>query len=244
MAPTRPEHGEPSSLVPCNSSTSIKHWPSAQRPREKLLMAGAQQLSDAELLAVFLRTGLPGKSAVALAHELLARFGDLASIVAASKTEFCKAKGLGLAKWANLAATSEITRRALQGSLTKRSALTSPVAVKNYLQLWFQGKPYEAFVTLFLDSQHQLIETRELFRGTVNQTAVYPREIVRQALELNASSIVISHNHPSGVCEPSAADRLLTDSIKNAAATVDIRLVDHVIVAGNSSLSFSEKGLL
>lgn len=225
-------------------AVSIKNWPSAQRPREKLLANGAQHLSDAELLAVFLRTGIPGKSAVALANELLTRFGDLSAIVGASKTEFCKAKGLGLAKWANLAATSEITRRTLQNSLSKRSTLTSPQAVKDYLQLWFAGKPYEAFVTLFLDAQHQLIEARELFKGTVNQTAVYPREIIRQALELNACSLVISHNHPSGVAEPSAADRLLTDSIKAAAAIVDIRLIDHVIVAGNISLSFTEKGLL
>jgi DNA repair protein RadC len=223
---------------------SIKTWPTSERPREKLLHLGPQQLSDVELLAVFLRTGIAGKNALTLAQELIQRFGNLHGIISAPKADFCKSKGLGLAKWANLAAAAEITRRALQVKLQERPVLASPANVKAYLCLWFANRPYESFVALFLDAQHRLIESKELFRGTINQTAVYPREVVKAALSINAAAIIVSHNHPSGLTEPSNADQLLTDSLKVALQTVDIRLLDHIIVAGNSTLSFAEKGLL
>jgi DNA repair protein RadC len=226
------------------SRHSIKDWPSEQRPREKLLAHGAQTLTDAELLAVFLRTGIAGRNALTLGTDLLQRFGNLHGIVNASKDDFCKTKGLGLAKWANLAAAAEITRRSLQNELQDRSAFRSPNMVKDYLCLWFANRPYEAFVALFLDAQHRLIDARELFKGTVNQTAVYPREVVKAALALNAAAVVVSHNHPSGSLDPSNADHLLTKGIKEALQTVEIRLLDHLIVGGNNSLSFAEKGLL
>jgi DNA repair protein RadC len=238
---------QPSNFRPVNnnvSGNSIKDWPSEQRPREKLLAHGPQSLSDAELLAVFLRTGIAGKNALTLGNDLLQRFGNLNGIVSASKGDFCKIKGLGLAKWANLAATTEITRRSLQNELQERSAFRSPAMVKDYLCLWFANRPYEAFIALFLDAQHCLIEAKELSRGTVNQTAVYPREVVKAALSINAAAVVVSHNHPSGSLDPSNADHLLTKGIKDALNTVDIRLLDHLIVGSNKTMSFAEKGLL
>jgi DNA repair protein RadC len=225
-------------------SNSIKSWPESQRPRERLAAIGASQLSDAELLAIFLRTGISGKNALTLAAELIANFGSLHAIANASQKEFCQTKGLGLAKWANLAAAREITKRSLQSSLKSRSSLHSPPLVRDYLRLWFAGQSYESFVALFLDSQHHLIEAKELFRGTINQTAVYPREVVKTALDLNAAAVIVSHNHPSGLTEPSAADQCLTDGLSAALGTVDIRLLDHIIIAGNQTLSFAEKGLL
>jgi DNA repair protein RadC len=229
---------------PSTQCNSIKSWPESQRPRERLAAVGASQLTDAELLAIFLRTGVSGKNALTLAAELIASFGSLHAIANASQQEFCKTKGLGLAKWANLTAAKEITKRSLQNSLEERTILKSPQTVKDYLRLWFTGQTFESFVALFLDSQHRLIEAKELFRGTINQTAVYPREVVKTALGLNAAAIIVSHNHPSGLTEPSAADRCLTNSLGAALGTVDIRLLDHVIVAGNQTLSFAEKGLL
>jgi DNA repair protein RadC len=223
---------------------SIKDWPSNQRPREKLLAHGPQTLTDAELLAVFLRTGIAGRNALTLGTDLLQRFGNLHGIVNASKGDFCQTKGLGLAKWANLAAAAEIIRRSLQNELQERSAFRHPSMVKDYLCLWFANRPYEAFVALFLDAQHRLIDAKELFKGTVNQTAVYPREVVKAALALNAAAVVVSHNHPSGSLDPSNADHLLTKGIKEALQTVEIRLLDHLIIGGNKSLSFAEKGLL
>jgi DNA repair protein RadC len=232
----------PANNAPTNYS--IKDWPSEQRPREKLLTQGVQSLNDAELLAVFLRTGIAGRNALTLGNDLLQRFGNLHGIVNASKEDFCQTKGLGLAKWANLAAAAEITRRSLQNELQERSAFRSPAMVKDYLCLWFSNRPFEAFVALFLDAQHRLIDAKELFRGTVNQTAVYPREVVKVALAMNAAAVVVSHNHPSGSLEPSNSDHLLTKGIKDALSTVDIRLLDHLIVGGNKTLSFAEKGLL
>jgi DNA repair protein RadC len=225
-------------------SISIKDWPIDQRPRERLLNQGPQQLTDAELLAVFLRTGIAGKNAMTLATELIATFGSLHGIVSASKVEFCQTKGLGLAKWANLAAAAEITRRSLKTELAQNSALKSPAMVKDYLRLWFANRPFESFVVLYLNAQHHLIQASEPFRGTINQTAVYPREVVKAGLALNATAVVVSHNHPSGAAEPSAADQLLTASLKSALETVEIRLLDHIIVAKHQTLSFAEKGLL
>jgi DNA repair protein RadC len=226
------------------TKNSIKDWPLEQRPREKLLSKGVQSLNDAELLAVFLRTGIAGRNALTLGTDLLQRFGNLHGIVNASKSDFCQTKGLGLAKWANLAAAAEITRRSLQNELQERATFRSPAMVKDYLCLWFANRPYESFVALFLDAQHRLIEAKELFKGTVNQTAVYPREVVKEALAMNAAAVVVSHNHPSGSLDPSNSDHLLTKGIKDALGTVEIRLLDHLIVGGNKTLSFAEKGLL
>ncbi len=224
--------------------TRLTDLPAAQRPRERLLAQGAQRLSDMELLSVFLRTGIPGKNALQLSQELIARFGSLHAIVHAPRQDFCKIKGLGLAKWANLAAAAEITRRSLSSQLQERSTLNSPEMVGDYLKLWFSNRSYESFVALFLDVHHRLIEAREMFQGTVNQTAVYPREVAKVALQLNASAIIVSHNHPSGILAASPADEVLTRSMVESLKLVDVRLLDHIIVAGNKTLSFASQGLL
>lgn len=222
----------------------INDWPQFERPREKLLLKGAANLSDAELLAIFLRTGVAGKSAVDLARELLKRFGNLTRLFSAPQTELCATAGLGPAKYAQLQAVLEMAQRALHEQMVSSDALSSPKAVRDYLRLNFRGKAHEVFVGVFLDAQNRVIATEELFRGTLNQTSVYPREVVKRALHHNAAALVFAHNHPSGVAEPSAADRLLTDALSKALALVDIRVLDHFIVAGGSALSFAEKGLL
>ncbi len=221
---------------------SISDWPENERPREKLLLQGAAALSDAELLALFFRTGVPGKSAVDLARDCLLRFGNLTGLFAATLTQFSEIKGLGPAKYTQLQAVMEMTKRALGEELTQRHALSSPKSVKDYLRLQIGAKPYEVFFVLFLDAQNHLIAAQELFRGTLTQTSVYPREVVKQALSFNAASVVFAHNHPSGVAEPSRADELLTQSLATALNLVDIRTLDHFIVAGNVVYSFSEHG--
>jgi len=223
---------------------SITDWPAGERPREKLLERGAAALSDAELLAIFLRTGVVGKSAVDLARELLARFGSLTQMFAASEKEFCAIHGMGQAKFVQLQAVLEMSRRALQEEMQSGDALNSPRAVREYLQLLLRAKPQEVFVALFLDAQHRVIATEELFQGTLTQTSVYPREVVKRALHHNAAAVIFAHNHPSGVAEPSQSDQLLTDALKQALALVDVRVLDHFIVAGAGCLSFAEKGLL
>ncbi|TNC94548.1 MAG: DNA repair protein RadC [Gallionellaceae bacterium] len=223
---------------------SIIDWPAGERPREKLLERGASSLSDAELLAIFLRTGVVGKSAVDLARELLARFGNLTQLIASSEKEFCEIHGLGKAKYVQLQAVVEISRRALQEEMGAGDALNSPRAVREYLQLLLRGRQQEVFVALFLDAQHRVTASEELFHGTLTQTSVYPREVVKRALYHNAAAIIFAHNHPSGVAEPSQSDQLLTDALKQALALVDVRVLDHFIVAGAGCLSFAEKGLL
>ncbi|MFA7399869.1 MAG: DNA repair protein RadC [Sideroxydans sp.] len=223
---------------------SITDWPAGERPREKLLERGAAALSDAELLAIFLRTGVVGKSAVDLARELLARFGSLTQMFAASEMEFCAIHGMGQAKFVQLQAVLEMSRRALQEEMRSGDALNSPRAVREYLQLLLRAKPQEVFVALFLDAQHRVTATEELFQGTLTQTSVYPREVVKRALHHNAAAVIFAHNHPSGVAEPSQSDQLLTDALKQALALVDVRVLDHFIVAGAGCLSFAEKGLL
>ncbi|MFA6120049.1 MAG: DNA repair protein RadC [Sideroxydans sp.] len=223
---------------------SITDWPAGERPREKLLERGASALSDAELLAIFLRTGVVGKSAVDLARELLERFGNLTQLIAASEKEFCEIHGLGQAKYVQLQAAVEISRRALQEEMKLGDALNSPRAVREYLQLLLRARQQEVFVALFLDAQHRVIATEELFHGTLTQTSVYPREVVKRALYHNAAAIIFAHNHPSGVAEPSQSDQLLTDALKQALALVDVRVLDHFIVAGAGCLSFAEKGLM
>lgn len=223
---------------------SITDWPVGERPREKLLERGAAALSDAELLAIFLRTGVVGKSAVDLARELLTRFGSLTQMFAAREKEFCAIHGMGQAKFVQLQAVLEMSRRALQEEMQSGDALNSPRAVRDYLQLLLRSRQQEVFIALFLDAQHRVIATEELFHGTLTQTSVYPREVVKRALHHNAAAVIFAHNHPSGVAEPSQSDQLLTDALKQALALVDVRVLDHFIVAGAGCLSFAEKGLL
>jgi DNA repair protein RadC len=225
---------------------AIRDWPAAERPRERLAQQGAAALSDAELLAIFLRVGVRGKSAVDLARELLASFdGDLASLAAASTKDLARLPGIGPAKAAQLAATLELARRALAGSLKIKDALASPQAVRDWLRLSLGSLPHEVFVALWLDAQNRLIASEELFRGTLTQTSVYPREVVKRALANNAGAVILAHNHPSGLAEPSRADEVLTSSLKQALALVDVKLLDHFIVAGGARpLSFAERGLI
>ncbi|HXC41347.1 MAG TPA: DNA repair protein RadC [Burkholderiales bacterium] len=223
---------------------AITDWPEAERPRERLLAHGAAQLSDAELLAIFLRTGSRGQSALDLARALLGRFESLSAIIAQSPGELCTLPGLGEAKAAQLLAAVELTRRALGEKLAARHAMASPAAVRDYLRLSLSGREHEVFVAVMLDAQHRVIASEELFRGTLTQTSVYPREVVKCALRHNAAAVIFAHNHPSGAAEPSHADEMLTRSLKSALALVDVRVLDHFIVAGSEALSFAERGLL
>jgi len=215
-----------------------------ERPRERLLARGAGALSDAELLALLLRTGTAGRSALDIARDLLGRFGGLSRMFAAPVAEVALVKGLGPAKSAELAAVVELVRRALAEEARTSDALTSPQAVRDYLRLALGGRPHEVFVGLFLDSQNRLLAADELFRGTLAQTSVYPREVVKAALARNAAAMIFAHNHPSGVAEPSRADELLTQALKQALALVDVRTLDHFVVAGGRLVSFAERGLL
>ena len=220
---------------------AISDWPLAERPRERLLALGAGSLSDAELLAVILRTGLPGKSAVELGRDLMARFKNVAGLFAA---DLSNVKGLGPAKRAQFEAAMELARRSLQDGMRSASALTSPGAVRDYLRLAIASREHEVFVCLWLDAQHRVISFDEMFRGTLTQTSVYPREIVKAGLRANAAAVIFAHNHPSGVAQPSQADELLTRNLKEALSLVDIKVLDHFIVAGHQTLSFAERGLL
>jgi DNA repair protein RadC len=223
---------------------AITDWPLDDRPREKLLAKGPQSLSDAELVAIFLRTGVKGKSAVELARLQLARFGSLSALAGAATASFCAEPGLGPAKYAQLQAALEIARRTLREKLDAGAALSAPQTVRDYLRLMLHGRPHEVFVAVFLDAQHRVVASEELFRGTLTQTSVYPREIVKRALHFNAAAVIFAHNHPSGVAEPSRADEALTAALKQALALVDVRVLDHFIVAGDGALSFAERGLL
>lgn len=224
---------------------SIVDWPEGERPRERLLQHGAAALSAAELLAIFLRTGVAGKSAVDLARELLDRFGDLKRLFAADEATFCAVHGMGRAKYVQLQAVLEMARRALGEEMKVRDALSSPHAARDYLRLSLSGRQQEVFVALFLDAQHRVITVEEMFQGTLTQTSVYPREVVKRALFHNAAAIIFAHNHPSGVAEPSQSDLLLTGVLKQALQLVDVRVLDHFIVAGGGEgCSLAEKGLL
>lgn len=223
---------------------AITDWPADDRPREKLLTKGPAALSDAELLAIFLRTGVTGKSAVDLARELLANFGSLSRLFAASEQEFCALPGLGPAKYVQLRAVLEMAKRGLHEELRSGDALSSPKAVRDYLRLLLHGRQEEIFVAIFLDAQNRVIATEELFRGTLTQTSVYPREVVKRALHFNAAAVIFAHNHPSGVAEPSRADESLTQALKQALALIDVKVFDHFIIAGSAVMSFSERGLL
>ncbi len=223
---------------------AITDWPEGDRPREKLLQRGAVALSDAELLAIFLRVGVAGKSAVDLARDLLQHFGGLTRLFNAGQAEFSAFPGMGPAKYAQLQAVLEMARRALGEVMKQGDALNSPRAVRDYLRLLLGGRRHEVFMVLFLDAQNHVLASEEMFRGTLTQTSVYPREIVIQALRHNAAGVILAHNHPSGVAEASQADRWLTDQLKTALGLVDVRIIDHFIVAGNEGLSFCERGWL
>lgn len=223
---------------------AISDWPEAERPREKLLAQGSAKLSDAELLAIFLRTGIPGRSAVDLARDLIVRFGSLRALAAAPPDAFCEARGLGLAKYVQLQAAVEMSRRVLAEDLRQRDALADPAATRRYLSAWLRDRDREVFAALFLDSQHRVLSIEELSLGTLDAASVYPREVVKRALALGAAAVIFAHNHPSGVAEPSAADRVLTERLKQALALVDVRVLDHFVVGEGSPVSFAERGWL
>jgi DNA repair protein RadC len=223
---------------------TIKEWPEDDRPREKLLNKGAAVLSDAELLAIFLRVGIKGKSAVDLARDLLRRFGSLQGLFGANETHLRQMPGIGRAKFVQFQAVLEISRRTLAEEMTCTDSLSSPKAVREYLRLSLQSLPHEVFVGVFLNAQNQVIASDNLSIGTLTQTSVYPREVVKRALAHNAASVIFAHNHPSGTTEPSNADRHLTKALTDALATVDIKVLDHFIVAPGNILSFAERGLL
>ncbi|OQA34623.1 MAG: hypothetical protein BWY57_00330 [Betaproteobacteria bacterium ADurb.Bin341] len=225
---------------------AITDWPTNERPRERLLKQGANALSDAELLAIFLRVGVRGKSAVDLARELLNQFdGNLGQLAEAPLAKLKRIPGIGAAKAAQLKACFELARRALGQEMATGDTFASPTAVRQWLKLQLAHRPHEVFLALWLDAQNRLICSEELFRGTLTQTSVYPREVVKAALAHNAAAVILAHNHPSGACEPSRADEVLTQSLKNALALIDVKLLDHFVVGGRAeALSFAERGLL
>ncbi|NWK79068.1 DNA repair protein RadC [Aquitalea sp. LB_tupeE] len=223
---------------------SINDWPLAERPREKLLARGAAALSDAELLAIFLRTGIKGRTAVDMARQLLAEFGSLAALLNCDLAAFERCPGLGAAKYAQLMASKELARRALAEEMNLSDALSSPDAVKDYLRWVIGRRDIEVFVVLFLTAQHRVITVEEVASGTLTETRVYPREVARRCLQHNAAAVIVAHNHPSGVAEPSAADRALTGSLTQTLALVDCCLLDHFVVTGSQAVSFAERGWL
>jgi DNA repair protein RadC len=223
---------------------AIRDWPRDERPREKLLEKGAAALSDAELLAILLRTGTPGHSAVDLARDVLKSFSSLRKLRAADRQRFCAEAGLGLARFAELQAAIEISRRQLTESLKAGPSLGSPRATCDFLTAKLRDLEHEVFCCLYLDKRHRLIEFQELFRGTIDGASVHPREIVKLALQRNSAAVIVAHNHPSGIAEPSHADELITQRVKEALALVDIRLLDHIIVGDGVSVSLADRGLL
>jgi len=223
---------------------SIANWPITERPREKLLHLGPKALSDAELLAIFLRIGCAGKSAVDLARELLQEYGGLRPLLEANQQDFCKGLGLGTAKYAQLQAVLEMGRRHLSANMQESDLLTSPHLVRQYLSAQLRHQPQEVFAVLFLDNQHRLIAYDELFFGTIDGAAVYPREVVKKALARNAAAAIFAHNHPSGIAEPSQADQRITQRLQAALDLVGVRVIDHMIVGDKEVISFAEQGLL
>ena len=223
---------------------AIKDWPGGERPRERLFAHGALALSDAELIAVILGTGTAGRSALDLGRQAIARFGGLSGLLASGPDALGAIEGLGPAKSAQLQAVLELARRSLREDIRRDPPLSSPDKVRDYLRMTLAHREHEVFMALFLDAQNRLLAADELFRGTLTQTSVYPREVVKRALAVNAASVIFAHNHPSGIAEPSRSDELLTGSLKQALALVDVRVLDHLIVAGSGTTSFAERGLL
>ena len=223
---------------------AIPDWPAEHRPRERLIALGASALSDAELLAVFLRVGVSGKTAVDLGRDMLGHFGSLAALFGATLSSFSALNGLGPAKFAQLQAVLELARRASSELLKAGITLSAPEAVRHYLQLVFANKPYEVFLVLFLDTRNRLIAADEMFRGTLTHTSVYPREVVKAALTHNAASVILAHNHPSGETDPSQSDIDLTNILQKALMLIEVRVLDHFVVAGSKLYSFAEQGKL
>jgi DNA repair protein RadC len=223
---------------------AISDWPTAERPREKLLQRGPEALSDAELLAIFLRTGIPGKTAVDLARELLLEFGSLRALLNADRQRFCRSAGLGAAKYAQLQAVLEMARRHFEEVLQRGDALTSVETTRAYLSAQLRRYNYEVFACLFLDNQHRTIAFEELFRGTLDSASVYPREVVKRVLSHHAAAVIFAHNHPSGISEPSGADRQITEKLQQALQLFDVRVLDHFIIGDGRPYSFAEHGLL
>jgi DNA repair protein RadC len=222
----------------------ITDWPCDERPREKLLNGGAASLSDAELLAIFLRTGTKGLTAVDLARNLLNEFGGLGTLLRTEQNDFCRAKGLGVAKYAQLQASLEMSRRYLHEQLQQMDSLTNPQQTRHYLYSKLRHYPHEVFACLFLDNRHRVICYEELFRGTIDGASVHPREVVKKALQHNAAAVIFAHNHPSGVVEPSQADKAITAQLKSALALVDIRVLDHFIIGEGMPASLAEQGMI
>lgn len=222
----------------------ISNWPEQERPRGKLLSRGPAALSDAELLAIFMRTGLQGKTALDLSRDLLTDYGGLRGLIEADSKTFCQTKGLGLAKYSQIQAAIELGKRYLQENLLKKDVLSSPNETKNFLLAQLRAYPYEVFACLFLDNRHQIISFDKMFNGTIDGASVYPREVVKQALARNAAAVIFAHNHPSGVAEPSLADKNITRRLQEALSLVDIRVLDHFIIGENTAISFAEQGLI
>lgn len=222
----------------------INDWPEMERPREKLLAQGAHALSDAELLAVFLRTGVRGKTALDISRELLVKFGGLRHIVAANLEQFSKTLGLGLAKYVQIQAAKELATRCLKENIERSSAVESPQDVYHYLTHKLRAYPYEVFSCLFLDNAHRFIHFKELFHGSINEATVYPRELVRQVYQYNAAAVILAHNHPSGIATPSEADKRITNEIQAILSAIDVRLLDHIIIGEGEITSFARQGLL
>jgi DNA repair protein RadC len=223
---------------------SIRDWPEGERPREKLIARGADALSDAELLAIFLRTGTRGKSALDLARDSLTLHGGLRALFAASVAEFSRVPGLGAAKYVQLQAALALARRHLGEELKRGAAITSPAATREFLLATLRDRPHELFCCFYLDTRHRMIEFEELFRGTLDGASVHPREVVKSALARNAAAVIFAHNHPSGVAEPIDADRRLTRRLTDALALVDVRVLDHFVVGDGETVSFAERGFL
>ncbi|ABS06545.1 RadC family protein [Shewanella baltica] len=220
----------------------IKDWPEGEGPRDKLLQKGAGQLSDAELLAVLLRNGLAGLNAVDLARSLISEFGGLRNLLCAPRNQVCRLPGVGPVKYAQLQAAAELARRVAQENLQRGQVLTNPDLTRDYLMRQLADRSYEVFAVLLLDSQHRVIQFVELFRGTIDSASVYPREVVSLVLEKKAAAVIVCHNHPSGNAEPSQADRRITERLKNALATIDVSLLDHMVVGDREIVSFAERG--
>ncbi len=222
----------------------ITHWPLAERPRERLLSAGAQSLTDAELLAIFLRTGIPGKTAVDLARECLHHFGGLRQLLTADQSTFCRFKGLGQAKYALLQAVLEMARRHLEQPLNNGETVRDPAHARQAVRARLRDYPYEVFAVLFLDNRHRVLGFEEMFRGTIDGASVPVREVVATCLKRNAAAVILAHNHPSGVAEPSRADKQLTDQLCQALQLIGVRVLDHLVVGDRHCTSFAERGLL
>ncbi len=238
------EPSQPSAVATVKKTIKITDMPLEERPREKLLQRGAQALTNVELLAIFLRTGVAGKTALDLARDLLEEFGDLRRLLGADQKQFCKAKGLGNAKYVQLKACVELSRRYLRECLERGDALTNPDDTRNFLMSELSGRDYEVFGCLFLDNKNRVIKFEELFYGTIDGASVYPREVLKRTLQHNAAALILAHNHPSGMAEPSPADITITKRLMEALSLIDVRVLDHFVVGDGYCVSLAEKGLV